>query len=743
MALIHLASAKLPDDAVVRRYAATERLSAPYEVEVEFATEDSGFVVADCLRERAAVTLEDGEGRTRVLDGLIVGARFIGHTGQYFHFRLKLAPVLALLAYREDSRIFQDKSAVDIVKEVLSEADADERVDWRLQEEYGEREYIVQYRESDLNFVQRLVEDEGIFFFFEHSAEGHTLVFSDHPEGFAEQPDLHPVRFGMVQDAPGVTDPLTTFAREYRIRPNEVLLRDFDHRTPQVKPEGTASATGAWSLSHYAYPSGLRTADGQAERRAKARLKELRRDADICTGESRAIALCPGIPFSVAGASEAACNGAFVVTELTTKGEQGVGGAGAGDGDIAGNMSCSNQFEAIPVGAPFAPPQRALRPRIRGVQTAIVTGPSNEQQAIHTDELGRIKVRFHWDRAGIGDDKSSCWLRVAQTGLGGSMVIPRVGWEVAVAFADGDPDRPFVVNRLYNGKQKTMVDLPAGATVGAFKSMSTPGAAKFNTMGSDDKGGSQGFKMSGAKDVNSYVGADKSETVAVDEKHSVTSNLSSTVGGAETWSIGGNQGINVGNALQTSTGGSQSISVGGNEVVGAEANYIEALGARTYSIGGSRITISNGVRTLVSGAFTRSVGAVQANISAGAINDGLGSTYDESVGAVKAEIIRGDSAENVSGAKMLTSTAGELHIVTNYNLEAATVTRNIGGVHLTKCGGNYEVSAPEIALAGGVGHFTGGGSSLKLNGGPIVATGPKITIKSALIRKKAGSLNLE
>lgn len=736
MTTIHLSSPVLPDELSVRRFSAEERLSAPYEVKVEIALRDPGWSIRDALRHRAVVSLVDHQGRQRHFDGMIEHAAYVAHTGTDFHFELRIVPLLANLRHREDNRLFQAMSTVDVVKAVLAEAGVSERVDWRLDGEYNPRELVVQYRETDLNFVQRLLEDEGIVFFFEHDTEGHTCVFADHAEAFQLADGMPETVFGLTPESAGMTDTLESFAREHRLRPNEVLLRDFDLRAPQVKPEAAASAPGAWPLKRYEFPAGLRIdTEGESTRRAERRLAELRRDADVSKGESGALGLCPGMPFSVVGAAEQSCNGEFVVTKLTSRGEQRVG-------EGPESFTCNNVFEAIPAGAAFAPPRVAKRPRIRGVQTAIVTGPSGEQQAIHTDEIGRVKVRFHWDRAGIGDDRSSCWLRVAQMGLGGSMIIPRVGWEVAVAFENGDPDRPFVVGRLYNGKHKPLEALPGDATVGAFKSMSTPGAAKANLFGTKDKADDQGFGISGGKDVNGFVGADKTETVAVDEKQSVTGNLNSTVGGTETWTVGGNQAINVGNALQVKVNGAQSITVGGNETVGSTANYIEALGTRAYSIGGSRITISNGVRTLVDGTMTRDVGGVQAFVSPGAINDGLGSNYLETVGAVKAEIIAGDSAEEVGGDKTLTSSAGELHLVANYTTEAATVNRNIGGVHLTSCGGDYEVSAPEIAIVGGVGHFKGGGSSLKLNGGPITATGSTITIKSALIKTTAGSMKI-
>jgi type VI secretion system secreted protein VgrG len=740
---IHLSSDALPSEVEVRRFEAKEVLSAPYEVEVEFALADGDWSVREALRQRAVVSLVDPQGRMRLFDGIIEEAAFVAHTGTDFHFRLKIVPLIANLRHRQDCRLFQEKSAVDVVKEVLAEAGVDEAVDWRLTGSYAPRDIVVQYRETDLSFVQRLLEDEGIAFFFEHVSDGHRCVFADNPDAFVTADDMTKVVFGMDVGVDGMTDPLDVFEREHRLRPNEVALRDFDLRTPAVKPESAAGVDGAWPLKRYEYPAGLKTGqDDDGARRATVRLAALRRDSDLAKGKSAAVGLCPGMPFSVAGASEQACNGEFVVASLRTKGEQGAGD-GEGDAGAAGNFLCDNRFAAIPAGKAFSPPRRAKRPRIRGLQTATVTGPSDEVQAIHTDELGRVKVRFHWDRSGIGNDKSSCWLRVAQVGIGGSMIIPRVGWEVSVAFEGGDPDRPFVVGRLYNGKTKPLEDLPGAATVGAFKSMSTPGAAKANEFGAKDEGGGQGFGVGGGKDVNGFVGADKTETVAVDEKQKVAGSLGSTVGATETWNIGGNQSLNSGDAFQVKTGAAQSISVGGNDTVGAEANYIEAIGgARACSIGGSRITISNGVRTLVNGAMTRNVGAIQAFISPSTISDGLGSTYNETVGAVKAEIIAGDSAEEVAGDKILTSSAAELHLVANYATNAATVNRNIGAVHLTSCAGDYEVSAAEIAIVGAVGHFKGGGSSLKLNGGPIVAKGPTITIKSAMIRKTSGVLKL-
>jgi type VI secretion system secreted protein VgrG len=731
-----LSGERLPADASVRSFSAVEELSRPYRVRVELVTADCGLVLEGLLRSRALLSLADGAGRLRHFDGIISAAWVRGHDGRALGFAVEFGPALDLLGHREDSRIFQALSVVEVVGRVLADAGIADRIEWRLEHDYPKRDYLVQYRETDLDFIERLLEDEGMTYFFEHSPDGHTLVFADNPAAFRPLAGLDPVCFALVQGLAEATDPLPRFERELALRPSRVLLRDYDPVAPDLKPEAEAAVAAPVPIGCYEYPAGLRHGDGQGERRARVRLAELRAGADVGEGSSRAIGLCPGIPFRVAGASEPWIDGEYVARLVRWQGTRQPSASEQ-------NVTCENRFEAIPAGLAYAPPRRTPRPRIRGLQTAIVTGPSSEQQAVHVDELGRIKVRMHWDRSGVGDDRSSCWLRVAQLGLGGSMILPRVGWEVAVAFADGDPDRPFCIGRLYNGKHPPLVALPGKATVGALKTLSTPGGAGSNRIGTDDHGGGQGLSLAGPKNVNTFAGGDKTETIGGNERHRITGNYGVTVGGADDWTVGGNQTINVGNALQTVTGGAQAITVGGSEEVGVEANYIEALGTRACNIGGNRITISNGVRSLVTGPYDRSVGAVQVHVAASAIEDGLATDYLETVGAVKAELVLGDSAENVGGDKLLTSKAAELHLVGSLSLSAATVDRHVGGLHLTKCGGSYQVSAPKIALVGGVGHFNGGGASLKLNGGPVIATGSAITIKSANIRKTAGTIKLD
>jgi len=726
---LELLSDVLPADAQAHAYRAHEGVSLPFAVEVDFTTADASFRIDDCLRQRMLLVVSDAQGGTRYYDGLPDRVGFLAHKGDNNAFRVRLRPALAALEHREGSRIFQGKSPVDVIKAILADAGVDKDVAWQVRQTYAPREFLCQYRETEMNFVHRLLEEEGIFYFFHHSADDHKLVFADDPAAFLTPEGQTKVVLAPRTGGGKGAQPLLALERARTLRPTQVALRDYDFEKPDVFPEAGLPAPGNWPISHFHYPGGF-TAGPEGSRRARGVISNLRGDVDVSHGKSRAVGLCPGAPATVVGVNEEYLNGDFIVLELRSEGE-------------LGGEACQNAFSAIPKDAPFAAPRRARKPHIRGIQTAVVTGPANEPQSIHVDKYGRIKVRFLWDRSGKQDDTSSCWLRVSQLGLGGSMFLPRVGWEVSVAFLDGDPDRPIVLGRTYNAENTPPYPQPASAADGSMKSMSTPGGAGHNEVKMSDTAGKQGMSISSQKDLNSSTGNDKNETVAVDDDHSVGSNYNVTIGSNESCTISANQKVDVGNALQVKVGGAQSVTVGGNEQAHAKCDYVEKVGGtRDYTVGGNQITISNGIRQDITGAYTRNVGAVQASISLSSIDDTMLATYDETVGGVILQLVKGSATENVGAGKDLTSLAAELHVVDALTTSAAGVKQLIGGVHLHKCGGDFVVQAPKIILGGGVGKFTGGGSSINLNGGPVTLTGSKIAIEAVGIVKMASDLKI-
>ncbi|HEU4534199.1 MAG TPA: type VI secretion system tip protein TssI/VgrG, partial [Polyangiaceae bacterium] len=473
------------------------------------------------------------------------------------------------------------------------------------------------------------------------------------------------------------------------------------------------------------------------KRRAARRLHEARADADTCRGSSDAIGLRCGAPFRVEGALPACLNGAFVVTELASRGRQGPG--------VREPYAFRGEFRGVPQGAPYAPPRATPRPRIRGLQTAVVTGPTGGEQSVHVDEYGRIKVRFHWDRVGPFDDTSSCWVRVAQSQLGGSVVLPRVGWEVAVAFLDGDPDRPLALGRVYNGEQAPPYGLPGAQGSGSLKSLSSPGGGGHNELKMSDDGGSQGFGLHAQKDLNVTVGNDKRERVGVDQTHNVRVNLSTSVGADDALSVAADQSVEVGANLSRSVGGSQRVTVGGSDTSNATANFVEKVdGARAYKVAANQTTLSQGLRHEVAGDVARSVGAVHAVAAVGDVNDVVHGDLSERAGALKMQLVNGMVSEEVKGPKSQTYAGAELHLVGGESVSSceASATTMVGGLHYRKVGQGFVVTASAITLVGAAGEFKAGGGSFKLGGGPVVVKGPKITIKAPLIVKMGASLKL-
>jgi type VI secretion system secreted protein VgrG len=737
-AQFRLEGGPMPSDAQVARYEALEAVSRPFEVSVEFFTRDTSFVADALLRQPLLLTLVDENLGTRSFHGIVDAAEFSQARGEKFYFRVHLVPALAALAHREDCRIFQDKSIVEVITTIFTEAGFNADVQWQLKGTYSPQEFIVQYRESSLNFVSRLMEAEGIFYFFQHAPSGHTMVVSDDESAFVLTAGAPPVEFTMTQGALGQGVPLESFRRTRTVRTAALKVRDYDFVKPQVKPEGTQAKNDARPLFFFEYPGGFtKTAD--ATRRATARMRMLRRDADVVHGASGAIGLRVGVPFMVDGVGEGNLVGKFIVTELTTRGHQTFE-------DDVGNRVCQNSFAAIPDGAVWAPPLLARKPRIRGVQTVVVTGPgTSSSESIHVDQYGRIKVHFFWDRVGQLDENASCWLRVTQAQMGGTMILPRVQWELSVAFLEGDPDRPFAIGRLYNAENTPPDGLPGAKASGSIKSMSSPGGAGHNEMKMSDSGGSQGHGMSAQKDLNVTIGNNKTETIAVNEDHSVTVNMSSSIKGNETVIVASNQAVDIGAVLSQNIGGNETIVVGGADTTNADSNLVEKItGNRDYSIGGMSFTMQNGIEHTVQGNLERDVSAVQLTASVGSISDNIVGGLTQKAGAVKVILAKGSVAESITGSKNQIAAAAEVHLIKGgYQASCdGSVTRLIGGLHQWNVSGDISIKGKMVTIGGATGTLSGGGSTIKLGGGPVLLQGSKVAVEAAMVVKLGGSMKL-
>ncbi|MBD1555245.1 type VI secretion system tip protein VgrG, partial [Pseudomonas typographi] len=425
-------------------------------------------------------------------------------------YYLTLAPTLAYLAYRSNQRIFQQRSVPQIVAQVLSEHGILATTHHRFQlgpTAYPQREYCVQYGETDLHFVQRLCEEEGIHYHFQHSPGGHMLVFSDALEPL---PRLAPLPYhpdtGQVTEQPVIKH----FGAGLHPHTRHTARRDYDFQRPGVAMEAEyhgdhpADRTLQPQWEDYAYP-GRFTERDRGKLLAKRALERHRQGGEQANGNSDAALLASGHYLELAEHPVKAWNQQWLLTEVHHEGKQPqVLEESTPDGTAAAGgfqQGYRNRFRAIPRGTPYRPPLAHPKPRLLGSQTATVTGPEGEE--IHCDRYGRVKVQFHWDRDGQGDDKTSCWVRVASAWAGdryGAIALPRVGMEVLVSFLEGDPDQPLVAGCLYHAAHEPPYDLPANKTRSVFKTLSSPGGEGYNELRVEDRAGAEQLYIHAQRD---------------------------------------------------------------------------------------------------------------------------------------------------------------------------------------------------------------------------------------------------
>jgi type VI secretion system secreted protein VgrG len=538
-----------------------EFISEPFSAGITLASEQD--IAFDAMvGENALLTLESMESgeSTRYLQGIVNRFTQSGVNGRYYLYKAQVVPLVELLRLEKDCRIFQNLSVPDIIKQVLEESQIlSDRFKFRLTGTYEPREYCVQYRESDLDFVQRLCSEEGIFYFFEHTRTDHLMVFGDstvnyQPIGGNAAISFNP-GFGMVAEQEAVID----FQLARQIHTGKYTLRDFNYEKPALGMEVDISDEQDDRREIYDYP-GEYALPEQGRRLARVRLEQAVIYREQGRGASVAPRMVPGFTFTLKQHELTGLNGEYLLTQVVHTGSQ---TQVLSEKATDQGTHYENSFIAIPSAATFRPENKLPKPFIEGVQTAIVTGPSGEE--IYTDKLGRVKVQFHWDRQGQKDEKSSCWVRVSQLWAGpgwGAMFIPRIGQEVIVDFIEGDPDRPIITGRVYNGGQNPPYPLPEEKTKSTIKSNTSKEGGGFNELRFEDKKGSEEIYIHGQKDWTIAIENDKNQTVGHDETLKVTNDRSKTVDKNQDETIGENKSVSVGKSHTESIGENMSVSIG-------------------------------------------------------------------------------------------------------------------------------------------------------------------------------------
>jgi type VI secretion system secreted protein VgrG len=568
----------LGDALVFRHMQGREELNRPFVYDVALLSEDDGIDLDELLGTGVTLSLELGEGEKRHFHGLVSHAAFAGTEGSFARYDLRLAPWLWFLSRTNDCRIFQEMTAVEIIKEIFGKYPTAEHTD-RLTRSYETREYCVQYRESDLDFVQRLMESEGIAYYFTHEDGKHTLILSDDGDG-------HDMAAGCDEVPYFPKDDLARRERDHvhgwrawgDVQPGAYTHTAFDFKSPRadlqarlLDPMPHEQAEG----EVYDYP-GPHVALGHGEALARTRLEELLACHRRAEGLGTVQGLVAGQRFGLVQYPREDQNREYLVTQVGHElwADAYRSESSGGEGEV---YLC--RFEAMPSDRPFRPVRVTPVPVVKGPQTAIVTGPSGEE--IWCDEHGRIKVQFHWDRLGKKDEHSSCWVRVSQLWAGGAwggMHVPRIGQEVIVDFLEGDPDRPIVTGRVYNGVTTPPWGLPANATQSGIKSNSSKGGGGSNELRFEDKKGDEEIWIHAEKDENIVVENDKTENVGHDETIAIGNDRIEEVGHDETMSVGNDQTLSVGHDRVRSVGNDEDVTVGANQTVKVGKNRLDRVG---------------------------------------------------------------------------------------------------------------------------------------------------------------------
>ncbi len=468
------------DVLMLEAFEAEEGLSRPYLYTVDLISEDSSVDPKDVLRKWMLVTVDCGEGRDSLLThGFVRSFVRLGESEGLSGYRAEMVPALWFLTQTADCRIFQNMTALEIVEKVLGEGAPKIQYESRCGRSYATREYCVQYRETAFNFVSRLLEEEGIFYFFEHTEDGHTLVLADAQTTFKPCPGYERVRLS-PSGAPA-EQLVHSFVEEHAVRSYEVMLADYDPLQPSLQLNGSQRGSEIIADQVFDYP-GLFTDRDVAEYRARVELERREKFRHRGSGTSNLMGLRSGSVIELEGHFRPQANARYYLDRVRHSAHSGSFRAW----DDA-QFHYSNEFTVYPEEVPYRPDLNARRPVVRGTQTAVVVGKKGEE--VWVDEHGRIKVQFHWDKYGEKNEQSSCWIRVSTQTAGknwGHVELPRIGHEVIVDFLEGNPDRPIVVGSVYNAEMKTPYPLPDKQLVSGIKTRSSPKATGYNEWIMDD-----------------------------------------------------------------------------------------------------------------------------------------------------------------------------------------------------------------------------------------------------------------
>ncbi|CAH0268816.1 Actin cross-linking toxin VgrG1 [Pseudomonas sp. Bi70] len=707
-------SSPLGDNALVmERLAGSESLGRLFHYELSLASENASLKLNALLGKPMGLAVQLADGSDRYFHGIVARCSQTAHRGQFASYQVTLKPWLWLLSRTSDCRIFQSKTVPDIVKQVFRDLGFSDFED-ALTRSYREWDYCVQYRETSFDFVSRLMEQEGIYYYFRHEQERHVLVLCDAYGAHSTAPGYARVPFYPLDDQMRERDHIHDWHLAHEVQPGSLALNDYDFQRPSARLEVRSSIAREHSNADYPlydYPGEyVQSKDG--EQYARNRIEAIQAQYEQIRLKGNARGLGSGHLFSLTDYPRDDQNREYLIvdSEYTITQDLYESGRGSESFQFDSSLTCIDASQV------FRPLPLTVQPIVQGPQTAMVVGPKGEE--IWTDQFGRVKVHFYWDRHDQSNENSSCWIRVSQNWAGknwGSIQTPRIGQEVIVSFLEGDPDRPIITGRVYNAEQTVPYDLPANATQSGTKSRSSKGGtpANFNEIRMEDKKGEEQLFIHAEKnqdievenDETHWVGHDRSKTIDNDETVHVKHDRTETVDNNETITIGVDRSEKVGNNETITIGVNRTEQVGSNETISIGANRTESVGSNeTISIGANRTESVGSNETISIGANrTESVGSSE-RTTIGADRTAL-ITANEYVliGADLATMAGGNESHYVRGERNSRVLKDDnLHVGKNFVLKAGdSITLQTGAASITmKKDGTIAIRGKNISIDG-------------------------------------------
>jgi type VI secretion system secreted protein VgrG len=658
----------------------TQEASAPVQFE-------------DVIGKNATISVMLSDNTQRYFNGIVSQFAFTAVDQEFVHYEMEVVPWTWLLTRYADCKIFHNKTVGDIIQQVFSDrGQTDFKVS--LTAAYSPLEYCVQYRETDFNFISRLMEQFGIFYFFQHEDGKHTMVIADSSSAYEDcWPDNSSFGFDLAAGGLDSDDVVTAWSTEVQLKSGTCTLADYNFQTPAaslVNQDPTLYAIGGNSgFELFDYP-GLYINNSDGKTMAKLRMEEVEAGHLIGRGSGVCRAFTSGTKFTLTAHPQEVLNGVYLITEVQHSASV------AGDYTASGDAGeYSNHFSCIPEDVVFRPARITPKPFVQGPQTAVVTGTNPDSgsttgEEIWVDKYGRVVVLFPWDRKGA----CSCWVRVSQDWAGqgwGAITIPRVGQEVIVSFLEGDPDRPIITGRVYNATQVVPYALPANQTRSTFMTRSSKGgsASTYNELRFEDLSGKEQVFLRAQFDYDTQVlhdsreaiGNQRSLTVTKNQLESVGGDLHSTVTGGVFESVGKDVNTNVSGKIVENVAGDVNTKVGGNQIEQVVANVNRTIGGNYVE------TVSGDSNSNVSGNTNQKIGS-NLSIQVGEnLYEKSGQNYAHQAGTMIH--LKGGMQVVIEAGTMLTLMVGGNSVVINssgVSITGTMVMINSGGGAGSGCG---------------------------------------------------------